>query len=583
MIEFKKEGLFIDGKRVKLFSGAMHYFRVLPEYWDDRFSKMSAAGFNAVETVMCWNLHEPKEGEFNFEGMLDIEAYIKSAKKHGLYIIIRPGPYTCGEWDFGGFPAWMLKDKNLRVRCNDEIYMSKVERYFKKLLSIITPHQITNGGNVIAMQIENEYGSYGNDKDYLMRLEKIMKDNGVNVPLFTSDGTCYEMLSGGTLPHICTTLNFGSRADKVLRILDDFKPNNPKICMEFWCGWFDHWGRIHHTRNANQVASEIKKMIASEVDFNIYMFHGGTNFNFWAGANYDVSYKPVVTSYDDAALLNEYGDYTPAYHKIREAILTARSLPLDTPLPPRPSLQNIGEVMLTEKADLWDSLLKLGEKHTNPTPESMEYFGQNFGYVLYRKKIQGKYGARTLYIDGVHDIAYVRINGKTVASYDRRKKPFLNKNDGIKIKIPAFDKEMLLEILVEGMGRINYGCEMENDRKGIQKVRLDYQTLFGWEIYTLPFDNLDKTQYTGAEDCKPAILRGKFKAEKGKDCFVDMKGFKKGFVTINGFNIGRYWSKGPQRTLYLPSPLLKDENEIIVVEQEGYKCNKVNIIDKHYL
>ena len=583
MIEIKKDGFYIDGKLFRLYSGAMHYFRILPEYWEDRFAKMKAAGFNAVETVLCWNMHEPKEGEFCFEGMFDIAKYIKTAEKYGLYVIIRPGPYTCAEWDFGGFPAWLLRDKNIRLRCNDEIFMSKVENYFKRVLAEITPYEVTKGGNVIAMQIENEYGSYGNDKNYLMRLEKIMRDCGVTVPFFTSDGNCYDMLSGGTLPHICTTLNFGSHSRQAFELLEQFKPNDPKTCMEFWCGWFDHWGEIHHRRNPMSVSAEIKKIVDAQANINIYMFHGGTNFNFWAGANYFSKYMPTVTSYDDAALLNEYGDYTPAYHRVRDILLEARGMSKDEPLPSSPTFQNIGEVPLAERGDLWDNLYLLGEKHTSSTPESMEKFGQNFGYILYKKVIKGRYASSYLHLEGVHDIAYVRINGKIVAKYDRTKNRNKKHNDGFKVKLPSFDKELTVEILVEGMGRINYGSEMENDRKGIDKVKLGIQTMFDWEIYTLPFDNLDKTMFNGAEVGKPAILRGTFAAEKNKDCFVDMKGFKKGFVVVNGFNIGRYWSKGPQRSLYLPSPLLKDKNEIIIIEQEGYKQSKIKIGDRHYL
>lgn len=515
MFEIKENGFFIDGKPFRLFSGAMHYFRVLPEYWDDRFKKMKAAGFNGVETVMCWNLHEPKEGEFDFSGMLDIVKFINTAAKYGMYVIIRPGPYTCGEWDFGGFPAWLLKDKNLRLRCDNANYMAKVEKYFKMVLSLLAPLQITNGGNIIAMQIENEYGSYGNDKSYLMHIEQIYRENGINVPLFTSDGNCNYMLSGGALPHIYKTLNFGSNAMNAFKALDKMQPHLPKTCMEFWCGWFDHWGEMHHKRNPLQVEKEIANLINSGANLNIYMFHGGTNFNFWAGANYGNKYQPTVTSYDDAALLNEYGDYTNAYHRVRKLLLTEQGLPLDAPLPERPELQNIGAVKLSERGDLWENLTLLGEKHFSPTPESMEYFGQNFGYILYKKVLKGSYPSQTLYVSGVHDIAYLRINGKLIKTYDRTKNGKKHCYDGFKAVLPPVNGEMLIEILVEGMGRVNYCHEMEDDRKGIQKVRLAMQTLFEWDIYTLPFDNLEKAKLSGATDFAPSILKGKFKAELG--------------------------------------------------------------------
>ena len=582
MFEIRKDGFYIDGKSFRLFSGAMHYFRVPREYWDDRLSKLKACGFNCVETVAPWNFHEVKECVFDFTGMRDIAEYCRAAARHGLYVIVRPGPYMCGEWDFGGFPARLLADKNLRIRCNNADYLAQVEVWLRAVMEQIAPLQITRGGNVIAMQIENEYGSYGNDKDYLRALEKMLKEGGAEVPFFTSDGTDAAMLSGGTLPHVYKTLNFGSRAVKAFESLKGVQDDLPKTCMEFWCGWFDHWKEVHHRRISAQVASELKQLIGTGANVNIYTFHGGTNFAFWAGANYAGKYQPTVTSYDDAALLNEYGDYTPAYHKVRAILHEAQNKPLGT-LPPSPKVQNVGRVAL-KRADLWSNLRLLGEKHESATPESMEKFGQNFGYILYETTVRGRYGANILHFEGVHDVAYVRINGKEVKKYYRTSNRGKKRGDGFICKCPAFNGEMKLEILVEGMGRVNYGPETENDFKGLRKVYLGNQTLFGWNIYTLPLDNLHAADMT--KKCaagKPAIYRGVFRADPGRDCFVDMKGFSKGFVTVNGINLGRYWKVGPQRSLYLPAPFLKEENEIFVFEQEGSRAESLNIGDKHYL
>lgn len=580
MFEVNENEFFLDGKPFKIYSGAVHYFRVVPEYWEDRLKKLKAAGFNTVETYTCWNIHEPTENVYDFEGQADVAKFIEIAKNCGLYVIIRPGPYICAEWDFGALPAWLLKDKNLRLRCDEPLYTEKVERYLKKLYSVLKPHLITNGGNIIAMQIENEYGSYGNDKKYLARLERLAKDCGMDVLLFTADGCNGDMLSGGTLPHIYKTVTFGTYRPSNNTILDSQKL--PKTCMEFWCGWFDHWGEKHHTRKGKSVAAQIKAMLDDGWNLNVYMFHGGTNFGFFAGANYMKKYQPTVTSYDYAAVLNEYGDYTSAYYAVRKALSEAQGKP-EAELPPRPILQNVGKVELTEKGDLWSNLYVLGEKHESAATESMEYYGQNRGYILYRKKIVGKYGMHFLIVEGVHDIAYLKINGKLVKKYDRTKNGKKRFNDGFRVITAPFDGEMTLEILVEGMGRVNYGRELDDDRKGLLRVRLDYQTLYDWEVYTLPFDNLEKTVYGNAESGRPSILKGHFKAEKGKDCFVDTKGFTKGFVTVNGFNLGRYWSRGPQRSLYLPAPILKENNEIIVVEQEGYSAPFVDITDRHYL
>lgn len=582
-MEIKKDGFYIDGKPFRLFSGAMHYFRVPREYWADRFAKMRAAGFNCVETVMCWNLHEPQEGQFCFAGNLDIAAYCRTAAEYGLYIIIRPGPYTCGEWDLGGFPAWLLADHNIRLRCDEPLYMQKVESYFRRVFQEIAPLQDTQGGNLIALQIENEYGSYGNDREYLNHLREIMTRCGAQVPFFTSDGNNRDMLSGGTLPDVYKTLNFGSHARTAFDSLRGLQEGMPKTCMEFWCGWFDHWGERHHRRHPAQVAREIQNLVNTGANLNIYMFHGGTNFNFWAGANYGRKYQPTVTSYDDAALLNEYGDYTPAYHRVRKILRTARGLPLDEALPPRPRVQHIGAVALTQSAPLWETCYQLGQRHFSAHPESMEHFGQNFGYILYRKVLKGNYSAQTLHVEGVHDIAYLRINGKMVYRYDRTKNGRMKHNDGFTCKIPAFSGECLIEILVEGMGRVNYGPHLA-DRKGIARVRHGMQDVFGWEIYTLPMDNLYQVVFKHkALGGAPGFLRGIFAARPDADCFVDMEGFRKGCVFVNGVHIGRYWNRGPQRTLYLPAPLLKEQNEIIVLEQEEYRVPSVRITNRHQL
>lgn len=582
-MEIRKDGLYIDGKPFRLFSGAMHYFRIPRAYWGDRFAKMKAAGFNCVETVLCWNLHEPKEGEFCFAGNLDIADFCRTAAEYGLYIVIRPGPYTCAEWDFGGFPAWLLSDHNIRFRCDEPVYMQKVESYFKRVFQEIAPLQDTRGGNLIALQIENEYGSYGDDKEYLEHLRQIMTRCGAEVPFFTSDGNNCNMLSGGTLPDVYKTLNFGSHAKTAFDSLKGFQEGLPKTCMEFWCGWFDHWGERHHRRNPGQVAREIRNLVDTGANLNIYMFHGGTNFNFWAGANYGNKYQPTVTSYDDAALLNEYGDYTPAYHKVREILRTARQLPMDEALPPRPQLQKVGTIRLTECAPLWETCYQIGERHYSAHPESMERFGQNFGYILYRKVLKGNYSAQTLCVEGVHDIAYLRVNGELVYRYDRTKNGRMKNNDGFTCKIPAFNGECVIEILVEGMGRVNYGPHLA-DRKGIARVRHGMQVVFGWEIYTLPMDNLDQVSFqSGSLNGAPGFLKGTFSARTDADCFVDMRGFTKGCVFVNGIHIGRYWNRGPQRTLYLPAPFLKEENEIIILEQEKTRLQSVNIIDRHLL
>lgn len=571
MLTIKDSEFKMDGKSFRIYSGSMHYFRIMPEYWEDRLRKLKAAGFNTVETYVCWNMHEPRKDEFDFTGRFDIRRFIKTAQEVGLYAIVRPGPYICAEWDFGGLPAWLLKDRNMRLRCAYPEYLQHVSDFYHRLFEEIGDLQQSEGGNIIAMQIENEYGSYGNDKEYLRYIEKLMLDCGTKVMLFTSDGDDNSMLSGGTLPDVFKTLNFGSRASEIFNAMDRFHENTPKMCTEFWCGWFDHWGEEHHTRGSDSVAGEIKDFLDIDASFNFYMFHGGTNFGFTAGANCYEEYQPTVTSYDYCALLTEWGDYTPAYYAVRELLLKAQNLP-ETELPASPELQTIGKVELDESTSLMSNFDNLGERHRVPLPESMEYFGQNSGMIYYETKLEQIYDPRELSVANVHDTAYVYIDGEHKATIDRRDE---NKVAGYDtFKFDGCTDGCTIGVLVDAMGRVNYG-EHLYDRKGIDAIRYGNQNLMGYDVVTLPLDNPEKIDFSLEGGKYPLFMRGHFKAQSQNDCFVHLDGFKKGCVYINGFNIGRYWEIGPQRALYIPGVLLKDENEIIILELEG--CEKAEV------
>ena len=577
-------GMFLlDGKPFQIYSGAIHYFRVLPEYWRDRLLKLKAAGFNTVETYVCWNLHEPKKGEYDFSGRLDLVRFIETAKELGLFVILRPGPYICAEWDFGGLPAWLLRDRNLRLRCGDPSFLQHVSDFYAKLLRLITPLQITHGGNIIAMQVENEYGSYGNDTGYLERIRSILTENGVDVLLFTADGTQKSMIHGGGLPGVYKTLNFGSRAEKAFHALDGIQEHMPKMCMEFWCGWFDHWGGKHHTRSYRGVLQEMEHFFAQDAGFNFYMFHGGTNFGFTAGANHYLRYSPTITSYDYCAPLNEYGGYTPQYHAVRKLLCEKQGIPLGE-LPPEPKLQNIGRVALSERTGLFENMDLIGEQHRSPLPESMEYYGQNFGLIYYKTIVHGAYGMAPLMLKELHDRAYVYIDGKLKKTFDVTKpEGFIKKimkKDGMLLNLDRPQTE--IGVLVEAMGRVNYGDHL-TDRKGISGVSLNLQALMDFEVTTLPLDNVEKLDFSRSAEQYPMFLKGCFRANSKADCFVRLDGFRKGVVFVNGFNLGRYWKKGPQKTLYLPGALLKEENEIIVLELEACKTPAVLITDRHDL
>lgn len=596
MLEIKNRKFYMDSKLFDIYSGAMHYFRTVPEYWEDRLTKLKAAGFNTVETYVCWNLHEKKPGKFDFSGILDIEKYLEIAQKVGLYAIVRPGPYICAEWDFGGLPAWLLKDKNMQIRCMYPDYLKCVERFYKEFLARLVPHLESHGGNIIAMQVENEYGSYGNDKDYLRYVEKLTRDCGIDCLLFTSDGNTNNMISGGSLPDIYKVLNFGSRSRTAFNVLKGFENDGPNMCGEFWCGWFDHWRDKHHTRNSLEIVNEIKGFIDNGASFNMYMFHGGTNFGFTAGANHNQGhgYEPTVTSYDYCAMLTEWGDYTPAYHAVRKLLCEKQGI--EPPeLPESPKLQSIGKVELTEAASLFENLDNIGEKHHVPVPEGMEYFGQNFGLIYYETTLKGKYNASPMYVKNVHDFAEVYFDGEKKTSIDRTlytvegkttlKDVIFKKKKGESspFLMPALSGERKIGVLVDTMGRVNYGENML-DRKGISDIYLGIQRLMNYDVWTLPLDNLDKLKYSSSvKKEEPVFLKGSFKTDSKADCFIHLDGFNRGCVYINSFNLGRFWKVGPQKSLYIPGTLLKDENEIIVFNIGGYSKPTVSITDKHNL
>ena len=562
--EIGSGAFFYNGEPLQLISGAIHYFRTVPEHWEDRLLKLKACGMNAVETYVPWNAHEPRPGEFDFDGILDIAKFIRLAGKLDLHVIVRPSPYICAEWEFGGLPAWLLAQPGMQLRCAYPPFLEAVDRYFARLLPELVSLQCTQGGPIIAMQIENEYGSYGTDKDYLAHMEQSMRDNGIDVPLFTSDGPQDNMLQGGTLPHIFKTANFGSGSHDAFKKLKEYETTGPMMCMEFWNGWFDHWGAEHHTRDAQDAAKCLDDMLAAGASVNAYMFHGGTNFGFWSGANCDTTYQPTVTSYDYDAPLSEAGDPTPKYFAFRDVIGKYRPLP-EIPVPPALVKKNFGTFPVAEQALLLDNLANLSTPVHRASPEPMELLGQNSGFILYSTRVSGPRTAEPLVIQDLHDRAHIFIDGALVAVQYRND----TVKDALKLDIP--DGGVTLEILVENMGRVNYGPYMR-DHKGITEgVRLGNQFQHGWEIFCLPLDDLADVAYgpVAATD-KPAFYRVSFEIDEPADTFVALSGWTKGVCFVNGFNLGRYWDMAPRRNLYLPGPLLKaGRNEIVMFELHG--------------
>lgn len=561
-----------DGKPFQIISGAVHYFRNMPDTWRDIFRKMRALGCNTVETYCAWNMHEKVQGEYDFSGILDIAGFIRTAQEEGLYVIIRPGPYICAEWEFGGLPWWIQCDDDMEIRCSNGTYMSRLTAYLTRLFQEIKPLLATNGGPVIMVQCENEYGYYGDDKNYLKKLYDFFRESGIDVPVFTSDGTKETDLLDGTIEGCLATLNFGSRVEENFQAHDKLFPDSPKMCMECWNGWFDAWGdERHHTTPAADYAKVVDDML-SRGSINMYMFIGGTNFGFTSGANHYEKFAPDVTSYDYDALLSECGDVTEKYMAVREVIKKY----VDDELPPVPGNREkraYGKVSLSECARLLDNLSSLSQPQYSDVPKCMEDYGAGYGYILYRTTLNRDYDNAELTFQDIGDRAQVFDGDKLMGIV------YVNDSE-LKVNISAKSGDTL-SILVENMGRTNFGPKMMR-KKGISgRCLLDGKIHFGWEAYALPMDNLGVLQY-GGEKTAPAFYRGKFRIDECADTFLSVENFTKGFAVINGFNLGRFWEVGPQKTLYVPKGVQKQgENEIIIFESDARKgVPEIELIDK---
>lgn len=512
-----------------------------------------------METYVAWNMHEPKEGEFCFEGDLDLCRFLDIAQELGLYVILRPSPYICAEWEFGGLPAWLLTKQGIRLRCYNKVYLDCVAHYYDKLLPMVTPYQITNGGPIIMMQIENEYGSYGNDKEYLDALRTMMIERGVTVPFVTSDGACKQYLDDGCLEGVWRTANFGSRGAERFEEMKKMFGNQPLMCMEFWVGWFDHWGKEAHSVVSPEAHAESLEKMLEQGHVNFYMFHGGTNFGFMNGSNYDDRITADVTSYDYDAPLSEDGQITEKYLEFQKVIFKFREIPkveFTTPI----IRKSYGTLQLEEKVGLFDTLDTLSTPVRESMPLSMEELGQNYGYVLYRSTITRGKEIESCEIRGGADRAIIFTDGKQT---EIRNDTEMHKTTGFELQ----EEHGSLDILMENQGRVNYGPRIELQKKGIsQGVLINNTFHMGWDMYSLPLDDVSKVDYSrGYKEGMPAFYKFTFQVDEVGDTFLDVDGFGKGCAFVNGRNIGRFWEIGPQKRLYIPGPLLKEgENEIVL-------------------
>jgi beta-galactosidase len=567
-----EDGKFqLDGKPFQIISGEMHYPRIPRAYWRQRFRMARAMGLNTVTAYVFWNEHEIKPGVYDFSGQRDIAEFIREAQSEGLYVILRPGPYVCAEWEWGGYPAWLLKQRDIVVRSTDPKFMQPARRWFLRLGKELAPLQVGNGGPIIAVQVENEYGSFGDDHAYMEQVHHALLDAGFNKALlYTADGP--DLIPNGSLPELPAVINFApGGAKNAFATLHKLRPNGPFMAGEWWDGWFDFWGGPHHTTDAKAQADELSWILQQGYSISIYMFHGGTNFGWMNGANMDKTpYHPDVTSYDYDAALDESGRTTPKYFLFRDAIAKATGI---TP----PPVPDIGAPIKTSKVDfnqsvsLWPTLPK--PVHSDQVL-SMEDLDQAYGYILYRKVIDAPVSG-DLVLDEVHDYALIYANGKLLGSLDRR----LEQNH---LHVDLTEPRTRLDILVENTGRVNFTIAIRGERQGITKqVTLAGKPLTGWEIYSLPMSDPGALPYTQTACSGPCFYRGSLQVNRAGDTFLDTSAFTKGFVWVNGHPLGRIWNVGPQETLYLPGPWLHTgTNDVIVFDLEGEPDRAVSGLDK---
>ncbi len=551
----------LDGKPFQIISGEMHFARIPRECWKERLHMAKAMGLNTVATYVFWNFHETEKGVYNFKDNADVAEFCRLAQEEGLWVIIRPSPYACAEWEFGGYPYWLLREKNLKVRSQDARFMEMSKNYFNALANEIVPLQITHGGPIIMVQIENEYGSYDSDKVYLAKYKDIYRQSGIDVELYTCDGP--SQMPAGYLPGVLPAVNGLDNIKEVKQLINKHNEGHgPYFIAEWYPAWFDSWGLEHHVVPFKSFIATYDSVLAAGFSINIYMAHGGTTRWFWNGANMSKRepYMPQTSSYDYDAPIDEAGNPTPKFFAMREVI--SKHLPNGCTLPEVPAVKNsmsIEQINLDLGSSLWDNL---STPIVAERPLCFEDLNQGYGFVLYRTKLKPS-AKGILKINQLRDYALVFINGKQVATLDRR----LNQDS---ILIDAGNNEALLDILVENNGRINYGYYLNDNLHGItESVSLNKIDLQDWQMYRLPMTDIAQINYKADQHPNgPLFRKGTFKLSTISDTYLDMSQWGKGHVWINGRSIGKYWCLGPQQTLYVPAQWLKKgDNEIVIFEQ----------------
>lgn len=548
----------LDGQPYRILSGALHYFRVHPDLWADRIHKARLMGLNTIETYVAWNAHAPSRNQWDVSGGLDLGRFLDLVAAEGMHAIVRPGPYICAEWDNGGLPAWLFRDERVGVRRLEPLYFAAVTEYLRRAYGILAPRQVESGGPVILVQIENEYGAYGTDKEYLAELVRVTREAGITVPLNTVDQPNDQMLADGGIPGVHKTASFGSRAAERLVTLRKHQPTGPLMCMEFWNGWFDDWGTHHHTTDPELVARDLDVILSVGGSVNFYMFHGGTNFGLTNGANDKGRYAAITTSYDYDAPLDEAGNPTEKYFAFRDVI--ARYVPVPDEVPGSPQQAPEFSISLVERSNLLPLAGSLGVESSHETLPSFDDLAHDRGIAIFATTLRGN-GPGVLSFDEVRDRAWIFLDGSPVGVLARDAHEHA-------IVLPRSTGELV--IIVEDQGRVNYGPRI-GERKGlVGGGTLDGEPLLGWTARPLDLDRIPSLELDHDDlAVGPVIARGTFELAETSDLFLNTAEWGKGFAWVNGFALGRYWRRGPQRTLYVPRPVTRaGHNELVILELE---------------
>lgn len=574
---YNDTAFLLNGKPFQMISGEIHYPRVPKEAWRHRMKMAKAMGINTIGTYVFWNIHEPQKGKYDFSGNNDIAAFVKIAQEEGLWVVLRPSPYVCAEWEFGGYPYWLQNEKGLVVRSRESKYLNAYQQYIRQVGKQLAPLLIHRGGNIILVQVENEYGSYSNDKDYLEINRKMFTDAGFDGVLYTCDPA--KDVQKGYLPGLFPAINGLDKPAQMKSLVRKYNSGKgPFFIAEWYPAWFDWWGTKHHTVPAENYSGKLDTVLAAGISINMYMFHGGTTRGFMNGANfYDSSgYEPQISSYDYDAPLDEAGNATYKFWQFRNVI--SKNLPAGTHLPDVPAAKkviSIPAIALKEQVSIFDVLPK---PRRSDNPLTFEDLNQAYGYILYRTALTGGI-AGTLKVKELRDYGIVLVNGKRVGVLDRRLR-----QDSLFVNLPK--GKVVIDILVENLGRINFGPHLLKNFKGItESVLLNGRELKGWQMFGLPFEHVDDIIFSDKNNNKshegPQLKRGHFNIEEPGDTYFDMTKWGKGCIWINGHHLGRYWDIGPQQTIYVPAEWLKKgSNEVIVLELIRTKQNVLEAVAK---